>query len=101
MIVAPLEQGWPVNFSEVPDGGCPVRDFLLRLPLVERAQVVGLIDRLRAHGPTVPFPYSSQAEGKISSSTVWGPHLPSSCWLSSPPRSKQGIPRLLRALGLE
>ncbi len=65
MIIAPLEEGWPVDFYEAPDGRCPVRDFLLRLPLVERAKVVALIDRLRAHGPTLPFPYSSQVERKI------------------------------------
>lgn len=65
MIMAPLEEGWPVDLYEAPDGRCPVRDFLLRLPLVERAKVVALIDRLRAHGPTLPFPSSSQVERKI------------------------------------
>ena len=27
--------------------------------------MAALIDRLRVHGPTLPFPYSSQVEGKI------------------------------------
>lgn len=58
-------QGWQADFYTARDGTCPVRDFLLRLPLAERAKVAALIDRLRVHGPTLPFPYSSQVEGKI------------------------------------
>jgi phage-related protein len=45
--------------------GCPVRDFLDRLDDVRRAKLLAAIKLLEEHGPTLPFPYSSQIEGRL------------------------------------
>lgn len=55
---------WVVTFFE-DDEGCPVREFLDALDTRPRAKLVALIGRLKQHGPTLPFPYSSQVEGKL------------------------------------
>lgn len=56
---------WIVEFYETGKGHCPVREFLDGLPERPRAKVIALIMKLQEHGPTLPFPYSSQVEGKI------------------------------------
>ena len=55
---------WVVEFYE-DDSGCPVRDFLDGLDDARRAKLLAAIKLLEEHGPTLPFPYSSQIEGKL------------------------------------
>jgi phage-related protein len=54
-----------VDFYEDANGDAPVEAFLDGLAKKQRAKVLALIDQLKAHGPILPFPYSSQVEGKI------------------------------------
>jgi phage-related protein len=56
---------WQVEFYERIDGERPVEDFLVGLDKASRAKVLALIQLLAEHGPTLPFPYSSQVRGKI------------------------------------
>ena len=56
---------WTVDFYEDADGNAPVEGFLDGLPKKQRAKLLGLIGKLKEHGPTLPFPYSSQVEGKV------------------------------------
>lgn len=56
---------WTVDFYEDADGNAPVEEFLDDLPKKQRAKLLGLIGKLKEYGPTVPFPYSSQVEGKV------------------------------------
>jgi phage-related protein len=39
--------------------------FLDGLREKQRAKLIALITELKKHGPTLPFPYSSQVEGKV------------------------------------
>lgn len=39
--------------------------FLDALPKKHRAKLLGLIAKLKEHGPTLPFPYSSQVDGRV------------------------------------
>jgi phage-related protein len=55
---------WRIELFE-DEEGCPVRDFLDGLPPAHRAKVLALIRLLEEEGPTWPFPYSSQIEGKL------------------------------------
>ena len=56
---------WPVDFYEDAAGNAPVQEFLDGLTEEQRAKCFGLIKMLKEHGPTLPFPYSSQVEGKL------------------------------------
>lgn len=56
---------WAVEFYEDPQGNAPVEAFLDALPNKHRAKLIGLILKLKEHGPTLPFPYSSQVDGKV------------------------------------
>ena len=56
---------WTVDFYEDAAGDAPVETFLDGLPKKQRAKLLGLIGKLKEHGPTLPFPYSSQVEGKL------------------------------------
>ncbi len=56
---------WRVDFYEDAQGNAPLEDFLDGLPKKQRAKVLGLIEKLKEYGPTLPFPYSSQVEGKV------------------------------------
>jgi phage-related protein len=56
---------WAVDFYEAADGRAPVEDFLNGLPAKHRAKVLGLVLKLKEHGPTLPFPYSSQVDGRL------------------------------------
>ena len=56
---------WTVDFYEDADGNAPVETFLDGLAKKQRAKLLGLIGKLKEHGPTLPFPYSSQVEGKL------------------------------------
>jgi len=53
-----------VEFYE-DNAGCPVQDFLDALEPRKRAKVIAIIKVLEEQGPTLPFPYSSQIEGKV------------------------------------
>jgi len=55
---------WRVDFYEE-DGKAPVEEYLDDLAPQQRAKVLALINELEKHGPTLPFPYSSQVEGKL------------------------------------
>lgn len=55
---------WKVDFYEE-DGKAPVEEYLDDLTPQQRAKVLALINELERHGPTLPFPYSSQVEGKL------------------------------------
>jgi len=55
---------WKVDFYEE-DGKAPVEEYLDDLTPQQRAKVLALINELEQHGPTLPFPYSSQVEGKL------------------------------------
>ena len=56
---------WHVEFYERNDGERPVENFLIALDKAPRAKVLALIQLLAEPGPTLPFPYSSQVQGKI------------------------------------
>jgi hypothetical protein len=56
---------WVVEFYQEPDGDAPVEQFLDGLPTKHRAKLLALIANLAKHGPTLPFPYSSQVDGKL------------------------------------
>lgn len=56
---------WTVDFYEDADGAAPVEAFLNGLPKKHRAKLVGLIAKLAEHGATLPFPYSSQVDGRL------------------------------------
>lgn len=46
-------------------GSCPVEEFLGSLPDEHIGKVLQLIQMLVERGPNLPFPYSSQVEGKL------------------------------------
>jgi phage-related protein len=56
---------WKVDFYQEPDGAAPVETFLEALSVERRAKALALIQELRRRGPALPFPYSSQVEGRV------------------------------------
>jgi phage-related protein len=54
-----------VEFFEDAEGNAPVEEFLDGLPIKHRAKLLGLIKQLEEHGLALPFPFSSQVEGKL------------------------------------
>ena len=56
---------WTVEFYQDADGTAPVEDFLNSLRPEGRAKALALLQLLKVHGPSLPFPYSSQAVGRI------------------------------------
>jgi phage-related protein len=56
---------WTIDFYVEPDGSAPVEEFLDSLSTQARAKALAVIQTLKLHGPNLPFPYSSQAAGKI------------------------------------
>jgi phage-related protein len=62
-----LESIWQreANGASAANGNAPVEEFLDGLPKKQRAKLLGLIGKLKEHGPSLPFPYSSQVEGKL------------------------------------
>ena len=56
---------WTVDFYVDADGNAPVEIFLNGLPKKHRAKLLGLIAKLKEHGPILPFPYSSQVDGRL------------------------------------
>src|SRR3972149_1757798 len=53
------------DFYQDRKGSCPVEDFLDSLPDRHLGKVVQVIQILEERGPNLPFPYSSQVEGKL------------------------------------
>jgi len=56
---------WTIDFYQEPDGSAPVEAFLDSLQAEARAKALALIQVLKAQGPNLPFPYSSQVAGRI------------------------------------
>jgi len=56
---------WQVDFYEDAESNYPVERFLDELAEKHRAKLLALIKMLNEYGPTLPFPYSSQVEGKL------------------------------------
>jgi phage-related protein len=56
---------WVVDFYKDAAGAKPVEEYLDDLPVKHRAKLLAAIEKLRQIGPTLPFPYSSQVEGKL------------------------------------
>jgi hypothetical protein len=55
---------WQVDFFLDGHGDAPVEEYLTGLPVEHRAKLMALIKMLEQEGPSLPFPYSSQARGK-------------------------------------
>src|SRR6266478_3843858 len=55
---------WQVDFFVDERGNAPVEEYLTSLPLQHRAKALALIKMLEQEGPSLPFPYSSQQQGK-------------------------------------
>ena len=55
---------WPFEFY-AENGREPVRDFLLSLPPKPRGKILQAIQILSEFGINLPFPYSSQVEGRL------------------------------------
>ena len=56
---------WPVEFYQNQNEQKPVRDFLLSLQPKPRGKVLQGIQILSEFGIDLPFPYSSQVEGRL------------------------------------
>jgi len=56
---------WDYEFYQDEEGSEPVKDFLLSLDAKRRGKLLQIIQILSEFGHTLPFPYSSQVEGKI------------------------------------
>ncbi len=56
---------WRYEFYQDAEGNEPVKDFLLSLDAKRRGKLLQIIQILSEFGPNLPFPYSSQVEGKI------------------------------------
>jgi hypothetical protein len=54
-----------VDFFEDAEGNAPVEAYLDSLTKEQRAKLLGVIKQLEEHGPTLPFPFSSQVDGKL------------------------------------
>lgn len=56
---------WQVEFYQEEDGSVPVEAFLDSLPKPQRAKALALIKLLEEQGMSLPFPYSSQVQGRL------------------------------------
>src|SRR5712692_7317779 len=56
---------WRVDFFVDVHGQAPVEEFLGSLPVQHKAKALALIKMLEQEGPNLPFPYSSQVQGKL------------------------------------
>lgn len=56
---------WDYEFYSDDQGHEPVKDFLISLDKKSRGKVLQFIHVLSNFGLTLPFPYSSQVEGKL------------------------------------
>jgi phage-related protein len=55
---------WKIEFY-IEGTTVPVMEWLDTLPTEVRAKIVGRMELLRKHGPTLDYPYTSQIEGKL------------------------------------
>lgn len=56
---------WNYEFYQDEEGNEPVKDFILSLDAKKRGKLLQIIQILSEFGHNLPFPYSSQVEGKI------------------------------------
>jgi phage-related protein len=56
---------WVYEFYSDDDGYEPVKEFICSLDEKKRGKVLQMIQILSEFGPNLPFPYSSQIEGKL------------------------------------
>jgi len=56
---------WEVELYEDERGHCPVEKFLDSLPDKHLGKVLQAIQMLEDRGPNLPFPFSSQVEGRL------------------------------------
>lgn len=56
---------WKVDFYEDQRNACPVEEFLGTLSDSHLGKVLQVTQMLEEWGPNLPFPYSSQIEGKL------------------------------------
>ena len=56
---------WEVNFYHNQEGTYPAEEFLNLLPGKHVGKVLQVTQLLEERGPNLPFPYSSQVEGKL------------------------------------
>lgn len=56
---------WSYEFYQDEEGKEPVREFILSLDAKQRGKVLQLMQTLSELGPILPYPYSSQVEGKL------------------------------------
>ena len=57
--------GWLVDFFEEENGSAPVESFLAGQPRGPRAKALAIVKLLEEMGSSLPFPYSSQVEGRV------------------------------------
>jgi phage-related protein len=56
---------WDVEFYQDEKGNRPVEEFLQGLPAGHLGKVFQVLQMLEERGPNLPFPYSSQVEGRL------------------------------------
>ena len=56
---------WAIEFYEDEAGERPVEEFLQRLSEPEAGKILQVLQMLEEWGPRLPFPYSSQVEGRL------------------------------------
>ncbi|MBI1744424.1 type II toxin-antitoxin system RelE/ParE family toxin [Candidatus Acetothermia bacterium] len=56
---------WEVDVYKEEDGSSPVECYLWSLPEKHLGKLLQIIEMLKERGPALPFPYSSQIEGKL------------------------------------
>ena len=56
---------WTIEFYEDEVGGRPVEDFLAQLSDESVGKILQVLQMLEEWGPRLPFPYSSQVEGRL------------------------------------
>ena len=57
--------GWAVEFYEDEGGRRPAEEFLEGLPEAPVGKILQALQMLEDWGPRLPFPYSSQVEGRL------------------------------------
>src|SRR5271167_833566 len=56
---------WGIEFFQDESGKRPVEEFLERLPEEHVGKILQVLQMLEEWGPRLPFPYSSQVEGRL------------------------------------
>ena len=56
---------WHVLYYEVPEGKCPVQEFIDSRKGRDQAKIFALISNLQERGPTLPRPYADLLEDGI------------------------------------